>query len=418
MFKKNLSMREIITESIICLLLSFVTFACVDVHESKSEIEVLALASCVDKGEYHVEKLSDYAKSLHYIPLETDDRALLGWVNFEQSYFGNGFFYLYDSNGDKLYKFSESGKFVSQIGTKGNGPGEYVYMSDIDIDFLSNKLYIKNSIVSLLEYTTEGEFIRSIPIKKNFLNKGYNTQHFQLLSADSFFFEIASCIDNQYMGMFSDDSFEEPVYLVASDPIPLDEDKNVKFVVMDAKIYRTGKDCYFYQLRSDTIYQINKELLCLTPKYVIDYNRYKPNEKKTEVVHSSSLLDSERYIFGMFTFGKLAPEPFTNTIFRGGRLITYTDVRVYSVYDKRNKIFKLLRQPIPKQFGFLNDLDGGVPFWPNIISSDGKSMFMLCPAETFIATYSGKENISDEVKNILSQIDEESNPVIVRADFK
>ena len=118
-----------------------------------------------------------------------------------------------------------------------------------------------------------------------------------------------------------------------------------------------------------------------------------------------------------FTFGDLAPEPFIHSVYRNGRLMTYTNTSVKAVYNKKTKAFKLLKQPIPKQFGLLNDLDGGVPFWPDIISSDGKSMFMLCPAETFIATYSGKGNLSDEVKNILSQIDEESNPVIIRADF-
>ena len=398
-------------------ILLFLLMACKDKEEPKvNNVEILPLASCVNNGEYQVEKLSDYAKSLHYILLETNTTSLIGVVDVEKSFFGNDNFYLYCDN--NLYKFSGSGRFLSQIEKPGGGPGEYVHIWDVDIDFSNDKLYIKNRNISILEYSTNGDFIRDIPIKKNFLEKGYYTQHFQQVSPELFFFEIVSYLDNQYMGMLSDDSFEKPVYVLSRDPIPMDENENIVFVVMDAKIYKTGKDIYFHQLRSDTIYQINTDSLCLIPRYVLDYDRYKPRDNNSESIHSYRVIDSEKYIYLAFTFGDLAPEPFIHSVYRNGRLITYTNTSVKAVYNKETKVFKLLKQPIPKQFGLLNDLDGGVPFWPDIISSDGKSMFMLCPAETFIATYSGKENLSDEVKNILSQIDEESNPVIVRVDFK
>ena len=132
----------------------------------------------------------------------------------------------------------------------------------------------------------------------NFLEKGYYTQHFQQVSPELFFFEIVSYLDNQYMGILSDDSFEKPVYLLSRDPIPMDENENIVFVVMDAKIYKTGKDIYFHQLRSDTIYQINTDSLCLIPRYVLDYDRYKPRDNNSESIHSYRVIDSEKYIFG------------------------------------------------------------------------------------------------------------------------
>lgn len=405
------------SNNIVKFILLFLLMACKGKEEPKVDnVEILPLASCVNNGEYQLEKLSDYAKSLHYIPLETNTTSMIGRVKVEESFFGNNNFYLHSD--DKLYKFSGTGKFLSQIGKHGGGPGEYVNIWDVDIDFSNDKLYIKNREISILEYNTNGDFIRNIPLKRNLLEKGYYTQHFQQVSPELFFFEIVSYLDNQYMGMLSDDSFEKPEYVLSSDPIPLDDDKNVGFVVLDAKMYKTGKDIYFHQLRSDTIYQINTDSLCLTPQYVLDYGRYKYRDNNSGSISSYRVIDSEKYIYWGFTFGDLAPEPFIHSFYRDGRLITYTNTSVKAVYNKKTKVFKLLKQPIPKQFGLLNDLDEGVPFWPDIISSDGKSMFMLCPAETFIEAYSGKENLSDEVKNILSQIDEESNPVIVRADFK
>ncbi|RKU65552.1 6-bladed beta-propeller [Parabacteroides sp. AF17-3] len=402
------------------LLLSLILFSCAEDHVSNSEIEIIPLATCVNKGEYQVEKLSDYAKSLHYIPLETTDQTLLGGVYEKNSYFGNGFFYLRSNN--EIYKFSDSGKFISKIGTIGNGPGEYVYLKDVDIDFLNNKIYLKNHDVELLEYTADGGFLRSIPIKQNLLGKGYFAWLFKFLSPNLFFFELTSPVDNQYIAMFSDDSFDQMSFLKARNPIiGID---GVRTVMTDSEIYKSPTDFYYYKTRTDTIYRINIDSLDLEPKYVFDYGEYKMSiddnillAQKWKYIKLLNMKDSGRHIFMYFDFNNYAPEPFTIKVNYWGEEKEVTMTMVCGIYDKEIKEFKLLKQPISKQLGLLNDLDGGVTFWPGFISSDGKSMFMVCPAETFIATYSGKENLSDEVKNILSQIDEESNPVIIRADF-
>ena len=122
-------------------ILLFLLMACKDKEEPKvNNVEILPLASCVNNGEYQVEKLSDYAKSLHYILLETNTTSLIGVVDVEKSFFGNDNFYLYCDN--NLYKFSGSGRLICQIGKHGVGHGDYVHLWDVDIDFSNEKLYI------------------------------------------------------------------------------------------------------------------------------------------------------------------------------------------------------------------------------------------------------------------------------------
>ena len=405
----------------ICLLLGFILFACAEEHLSKSVVEDFPLASCVDKGEYYVEKLSDYAKSLHYIPLETNDQVLLQGVYEKRSSFGNGYFYLL--SGDKIYKFSDSGKFVSTIGAVGNGPGEYVFIKDVDFDFQNNKLYIKNHDIELLEYTTDGDFLRSIPIKQDLFGKGYFTWCFKILSPNLFFFELTSAIDKQYMAMFSNDSFKQTSFIETRNPvIGLEGERTIE---TDSEIYKSQNEFYLYKTRTDTIYRINPDSLNIEPKYVFDYGPYKMSidnnvmiTQKRKYIKLWDIMDSGFYIFMNFDFNVYAPEAYAEKIQRMGEEKEVSMTMVCAVYDKKKGAFKLLRQPVPKQLGLLNDLDGGIPFWPGLISADGKSLFMVCTADKFIDAYGGKKDVSEEVKAILSRIDEESNPIIIRADLK
>ena len=61
-------------------------------------------------------------------------------------------------------------------------------------------------------------------------------------------------------------------------------------------------------------------------------------------------------------------------------------------------------------YGFDNDLDGGLQFWPQQMISD-KEMMSVYTAEELLELDASK--ITDEkLKNILNCINEESNPVI------
>lgn len=64
--------------------------------------------------------------------------------------------------------------------------------------------------------------------------------------------------------------------------------------------------------------------------------------------------------------------------------------------------------------GMTNDLDGGFPFWPEIVA-DGK-MFQVVKAVDFIKL--SKIYNSEKVKAIASKLTEDSNPVVVVATLK
>src|SRR5690554_6540990 len=65
-------------------------------------------------------------KSFKIISLETKDESLLGDVVEVRPYMS--YFYVLDSEG-KLFAFDSDGKYINHIGTKGNGPDEYLKLS-------------------------------------------------------------------------------------------------------------------------------------------------------------------------------------------------------------------------------------------------------------------------------------------------
>ncbi|MBN2818553.1 MAG: 6-bladed beta-propeller [Bacteroidales bacterium] len=97
-------------------------------------------------------------KKIEFIPLETNDEALLGDVLKIRKH--KGFYYLYDNTGN-LFRFDTEGKFMNRIGAIGNGPEEYNTITDFTID-MKNDLVVVNSLGKLICFTIEGKFVKSL----------------------------------------------------------------------------------------------------------------------------------------------------------------------------------------------------------------------------------------------------------------
>ena len=100
----------------IIFFLLFASNACCFAQNNKPEVIQL-----VNSNRYaHELKLSDIAKQVTYIPLETKDNCLIG--NQYRVSFSNEFIFV--NNGGVLLQFTPKGKFIRQINKIGQGPGE------------------------------------------------------------------------------------------------------------------------------------------------------------------------------------------------------------------------------------------------------------------------------------------------------
>ncbi len=103
---------------------------------------------------------SDLFSVRKMIPLESRDDVLIHSIY--QVEFCDDRIFIRDKKSCKLFIFDSDGKFVNEIGVRGKGPGEFVYMGGFAIDADKDLIYIVNSSGSDIPvFNYAGEYIKS-----------------------------------------------------------------------------------------------------------------------------------------------------------------------------------------------------------------------------------------------------------------
>ena len=109
-------------------------------HDSKNKIEPLAKENsivCINiqdvlKQEKVELCLSDEANKIDIVPLETTEHSLLSTI--VDVFITDKEIFIWDlKNG--IFRFSRDGTFLNKIGKRGQGPGEYLYVNQMIIDY-------------------------------------------------------------------------------------------------------------------------------------------------------------------------------------------------------------------------------------------------------------------------------------------
>lgn len=143
-------------------ILFFIFVSCTQTHKNLNDrnCDVLELNPTAAR-EYKTSELFD---SLRYIVLEDNENSLIGDIGKIEFY--NSTFYLSDVKEKKVRCFDKKGKFLHSIGQIGQGPGEYVQLSDFAFDDKNRELLLLDrSTRRLLCYSLTGEYQRTLPIE-------------------------------------------------------------------------------------------------------------------------------------------------------------------------------------------------------------------------------------------------------------
>lgn len=404
MLQNSPSGLSIYVKIALCAFLPGFIFSCTESRQ-ESVIPVINIEEGIQQGQ--VVRLSDLCASIEYIPLQTDSSSLLGGVQFIQT--PGECIYCADRNSSNCKIFDKQGNFLRNIGHRGKGKGEFLYLSGLMAendrppaitDF--RKIIIYDNIdlpvkeIPLDPLTTDGSRVTDVI---NTGNNSYGVSLYHFKDETKTF-----CIINDTGKVLF--RYEAPQTKKAA---VLNAEIDGEIIAMKAitplHIYPYRDNVRMIIPDNDTLFSFSREFE-KTPLFIFHLGKYKlkednSNKNASVKVIPGSLQESNSHLFFTFVFPaeKLS---YGNPANRLG----------YAFYEKQSgKVKAIAYDPVSRTTGLQNDIDNGMPFWPTAIIGD--KMYQIIDAIHFIQQ--SERSRSAKMKEIAAGLTENSNPVIIAA---
>lgn len=358
----------------------------------KKSIEIINLKNAYDNS--RPVNITDISTDLNYIRLETKDECLTGT---KLTVYSNDP-YLIAIDRQKILLFNrKDGKFIREIGHKGNGPGEY------------SRTY------SVMPYNEEKNIVYAGRNKKRY---GYSLdgQLKDTLIIPELVSEIGNIDENTFAAFLpnyqGDEKnkiiiFNEKDSLIKTFPNYLSAPKTDAFFIWNPNswFYKLNKQLFFYELFNDTLFHVSTN--SLAPRFIFDMGLYSPPyEMKTSPQFEASkyfliqtINESSKYLFCAFNFNK------RNYI---------------AIYDKDQKETIVNDYSAESGKGFINNINEFVPLEFSSINEKGE---LICTIEAYKIKQWFEKNpekvlqLPEYLRGLIN-IKETDNPVIIIAKLK
>lgn len=360
--------------SLKCIFIATILISCNNVTKESSEkketIERINLKEALNR-EKKV-NLSEIATKVEYIQLESNNVSLLNRIkNINKDIqFSKKNIAIKDAS-NNLILFNYSGKFVSKIGNIGKGPQEYPSIQEFTILKNGNEIALHTAqLQKVLVYNNKGAFVNSF--KTGFWPLGLTSFQEDLIFMNPL--GRRNYTDYFALSSLTTTGEKKKKFLFKPKEKELDKKKKLNMFTSIHNNFVLNDTLRYWEssLGKDTIWSITKDFKEF-PSYVIDFDdnlrpfelfAYKKNISFKEMIKYGNVeyfQESSNYMFF--------------------RLYPSTKKRLHTVlYNKKTKISTsiLFKKKLKKgiNFSFYNDLDGGMPFWPQGKVSDDK-MYML-----------------------------------------
>lgn len=373
---------------------------------SKPSIPVLKLEEMVKVKK--AVNLSDIAESVEYVRLELNKDAVLC---------GNPSIlltskYIFVRCGS-VFQFARDGKFIRKVGSQGKGPKEYVFAYHVSVNEKAEQVIVHSSN-KISIYSFNGAFVHEIPIKA-----GYWKIHFVNNGNYISWKNVAEGGEDNVFALLDPQGKE------------LQGVKNhLKWAAREMSFsmgwsnYNEFYECngkkFFKDMYTDTIYTINEKNR-IVPAMYLDLGKYKiPDNMRPSFITDRKQVKT---LMQGYLWGNVVESDKYRLINAEG----YSDdKKLLVVTDKAKKTSVLISDKEDKYAGFINDIDGGIDFWPRHIYAD-KWAYTIVSASDFIKfsteslkawkTVKSPEK-SKQLKSIIENMSEEDNQVIVIVKLK
>lgn len=397
------------TQSFYLFLLLFLFLSCQD---NKKSQQYLIKENNIERP-YHINLntvegeddntlLSEIAKNILYIPLKTADGYLIKRVN--QILLFNNTIIVSDFN--NLYQFNMLGEFIKKIGNKGMGPKDYSSVFCLVSSPSSDCFYLFTA-KKAHKYNSEAVYEKTILLMDSeYMFYGLMPSDDKLLMYLGSKFKQTEDTSNVYSLIEIDTLGSVYSQIVNQSPII---SNNPGMIVSTIPFYKYDDQIRFMDYGDDTLFTIdssgNKKpyAICQLGNMKREINTSGYSAQQFESLSTKLLVDNI-YEDKSFLYLKL--------------LWGMDKQSQYFLFNKTDGVVKNIGSD-----GIINDIDGGVPFFPNLIEKDG-TLIMYMNAEDFkekilSSEYAEqKEKYGDQFEKIwklASEMSIDDNPMLIIA---
>ncbi len=330
----------------------------------------------------------------YYVKLETTAESLIDRV--DKVICQQNKIYVLDTKSAAVIVFDEQGKFLFNVRKRGNGPGEYTYLRDLDVDEEGNMYLVDLMTRNVLKYSPEGTYTSTF------------AQH-------SYVSNIA-VLDHTtyatYLPSFADSNFDDMIILrneekVVDSYLKADVKPNDLYSLKMSSLLRSEESILFNRDLSDTIFSLDRS--GAYPKYFLDFGDYsiKPNARHDRKSFTIGLPNiKEGYSINNFYE--------TEDYFTCSFNLKSKSWSLYYAKDSGNYIFfdcAGCDVGTMKVLGYMNARSVAGDYFVSVLAYDNIAPYKENLAGKYAETTRkllGEENIS-----FVSEFDPEDNPVLV-----
>ena len=349
----------------------------------------------------------DYIESYQYVRLETTPQSLIG--NIDKLCSDLSLFFIFDKENNHVLCFSNKGQFLHKIGSKGRGPGEYIKIEDISVDYNKHQLCLLDlNGGKQLFYNYEGKLLYEQPLYYYYHQLEFLGNKEVLLTSYAHN-EGYPAIDSHRLILATRN--QAPLWRAFSYPSQLRENFHWEYA---HPLSSYNGHVFFHYILSDTIWEITDHR-CIA-RYVLKF----PGRKPLYDIRKLNLLSDNDFSFNMHK----------NSFFEGN-YVQNKNMFTFFITDKGPAITPLFYSKISGKvlygFAFSKSMNSFLAKimcnQPDYVAADNSLIKVLQPFDIFrILKFSEKTHqkvlMSSKDKELLRNMKEEDNPVLLVVKMK
>jgi len=363
-----------------------ILFSCTNSKSDFVEIDITSAFEQADDDLF----VKDYIDSLKYVFLETNESALIGEIT--KLVATEEFIIILNDNSDQLFVFSITGKHIKTINAKGNGPSEYLIITDFHFDPQEKKIFVLDSgHKRVISYEVFSANTREYPIPLRFWK-------FTRLESNQWAF-LAMFPNEQWPDFLfiTDSEFNEECTLTKSFSFDIKKTWGLK----NSEIFSDQGGLVFWNRYGDTLFHFqpksNSNCLVQTKKEVVSI-KSSPLDRDKKILEYNSFVEyylTDNYLI-FFANKKRNP----HFIF-------------YNRTTGSSSVSNLFRTK-----GMINNLDNGPNFFPDGMANQNVMYNVIAPDKLIQSINTDKKQYGTEIMKKMKSVKASDNPIIQIAYYK